>query len=271
MSTNQSPLKIIRDNQLEKEHVALSTENFSVQIKNTLILNKINVTVKKNRINCIIGPSGAGKSTLIRSFNRINDEVDSLQIYGNIRFNGNDIYDNRMDVSELRSRIGMVFQKPAVFPVSIRENVLMGVRHHRKLSRLEELEIIEKNLKAVSLWKEVSHRLDKKAASLSVGQQQRLCIARTLAVEPEVILLDEPTSALDPVSSKSIEELMVQMKEDYSIVFVTHNIPQARRIADELIFICDGELIECGPKEQLFKTPEKEATKKYLREDLCDC
>lgn len=271
MSRQQTALKIIRRQQPKEPDVVLETNRFSVRIDDALILNNIDISLKRNRINCIIGPSGAGKSTLIRSFNRINDETDGLQTRGNIWFNGMNIYDNKIDVSQLRSRIGMVFQKPAVFPVSIRENVLMGIRHHKKLSRLEELEIIEYNLKAAALWKEVSHRLDDKAASLSVGQQQRLCIARTLAVDPEVILLDEPTSALDPVSSKSIEELMYQMKESYTIVFVTHNISQARRIADELIFMCDGKIIESGTKENILNHPQNPQTEKYLREDLCDC
>lgn len=271
MSVNQPAFKIIRSYQTENEGIVFSTDNFSVRIHDSLILNNINFTIKRNRINCIIGPSGAGKSTLIRSFNRINDEVDGLETGGHVRFNGRNIYDNDIDVSELRSRIGMVFQKPAVFPVSIRDNVLMGIRHHKKLSRLEELEITERNLKAVSLWKEVSSRLDDKAASLSVGQQQRLCIARTLAVEPEVILLDEPTSALDPHSSKSIEELMIKMKEKYTIVIVTHNISQARRISDELIFMCEGKVVEFGKKTQLFDSPGHKQTERYLMKGYCDC
>ncbi len=271
MSEKHSTLKLIQNGLSKHPESVLKAINLSVWINDSLILNDINLYVKRNRINCIIGPSGAGKSTLIRSFNRINDETDGLRAKGSIRFNGSDIYDKDVDTSWLRSRIGMVFQKPAVFPVSIKANVLMGIRHHRKLTRLEELQVSEKNLKAVSLWAEVSHRLDDKASSLSAGQQQRLCIARTLAVEPRVILLDEPTSALDPVSSKSIEDLLIRMKQNYTILFVTHNIPQARRIADELIFMCDGKIIEAGPKKQLFNHPRKEATKKYLGEDICDC
>ncbi len=249
----------------------IQIKNFQVWIKENHILANIQLSIPKNEITCIIGPSGSGKSTLIRSINRINDGISGLNIQGEIIFNGLSVNDKDVDVAQLRTQIGMVFQKPCVFPKSIKENVLFGIQHLKNLSKLEKLQIAEEHLKTVSLWKEVSHRLNDKAISLSLGQQQRLCIARTLAVKPEVILLDEPTSSLDPVSTRAIEEMMVKLKENYTIIFVTHNIQQAKRIADNLIFICDGKVIEQGPASRIFSCSTNPQTKAYLRDEYCDC
>ena len=246
-------------------------KNFQVWINENHILNNIDLSIPKNEITCIIGPSGSGKSTLIRSINRINDEVPGINTQGEIFFNGYSINEKNADVAQLRSQIGMVFQKPCIFPKSIKENVLFGIQHLKKISKLEKLQIVEENLKAVSLWKEVAHRLNDKAISLSIGQQQRLCIARTLAIKPEVILLDEPTSSLDPVSTRAIEDMMLKLKEEYTIIFVTHNIKQAKRIADNLVFICDGKLIEQGPTSKMISCPTNPQTRAYLTDEFCDC
>lgn len=249
----------------------ISIRNFGVTINNTTVLEDVNIAIEANQITCIIGPSGSGKSTLIRSLNRINDDVAQLKITGSVLLNDTSIYDKSIDVAQLRSEVGMVFQKPCVFPKSISQNVLFGIEHQRKLGKQEKQRIVEENLKAVSLWDEVAHRLNDKAVSLSIGQQQRLCIARTLAVKPQIILLDEPTSSLDPISVRAIEDMMLQLKEKYTIVFVTHNIEQAKRIADNLIFICDGKVIEQGKTSQLFNNPTSSQTKAYLDSEYCAC
>jgi phosphate transport system ATP-binding protein len=248
----------------------IETEKFNVWFHDTHVLKDIVVSFSKGLINCIVGPSGGGKSTFIRSINRINDGIDGFVVQGDLFFKGRNIYAAGTDVTQIRKAIGIVFQKPCVFPKSISENVLFGLQPLR-ITKLEKLRIVEKQLKAVSLWKEVSHRLNDPATSLSIGQQQRLCIARTLAINPEVILLDEPTSALDPVSTRAIEELMLKLKEHYTLVFVTHNIQQAKRIADKLIFICDGQVIEQGDKDKLFNHPDHERTRIYLHDEYCEC
>jgi phosphate transport system ATP-binding protein len=268
---HQAALKIAQPESQQAPTSAVEVSGFHVWHRDTHILNDIHVSFQYHRINCIIGPSGSGKSTLIRSINRINDEVEGFTFKGAIHLDGKNIYDKSVDATRLRTEVGMVFQKPCVFPKSICENVLFGIQHLRKLSRQEKLQIVEDNLRSVFLWKEVSHRLNDKASSLSIGQQQRLCIARTLAVKPKVILLDEPTSSLDPVSARAIEELMLELKKEYTIVLVTHNIQQAKRIADNLIFMCEGQIIEQGPKQKLFNKPEKKQTKQYLNEEYCEC
>lgn len=268
---NSSSLKILHSKADEQSGSIINTSAFNVWIKDAHILDGINISIPKNRITCIVGPSGSGKSTLVRSLNRINDEISGIKIQGNAHFEGSDIYDENTDTALLRSKIGMVFQKPCVFPKSISENVLFGIQHQKKLTKIEKLEIVEENLKAVSLWKEVSHRLNNPASSLSIGQQQRLCIARTLAVKPQVILMDEPTSSLDPVSGRAVEETILKLKEKYTLVFVTHNIQQAERIADHLVFLCDGKIIEQGPVNKLFQNPESARTKEYLKNEFCDC
>ncbi|XWN37722.1 MAG: phosphate ABC transporter ATP-binding protein [Balneola sp.] len=268
---NHSQLKIVPPQSLAASDSALQADGLNVWINDTHILDNLSVKIPKNRITCIIGPSGSGKSTLVRSFNRINDNVDGFCFEGQIMFNGKDIYDEQTDPALLRSKVGMVFQKPCVFPKSISENVLFGIKRQKKLTSIEKLQIVEENLKAVSLWKEVSHRLKNSAFSLSIGQQQRLCVARCLAVKPEVILMDEPTSSLDPVSARAVEQTILKLKQNYTIVFVTHNIQQAERIADQLIFLCDGKVIEQGSVNKLFQNPEKHQTKEYLKNEFCDC
>lgn len=249
----------------------LNISNFHVKINSTIILKDINLTVAKNNITCIIGPSGSGKSTLIRSINRINDDVIGYKKEGEIHFQNNSIFTKNTDVASLRKDIGMVFQKPCVFPKSIAENVLFGIQHSKKLSKIEKAEIVEKQLKAASLWNEVSQRLDALGSSLSIGQQQRLCIARTLAMEPQLILLDEPTSSLDPLSTRAIEQIMLDLKKEYSIIFVTHNIDQAKRIADHIIFMCDGEIVEQGTASEILTNAQHPRTRSYLINEYCDC
>ncbi|MEP1152026.1 MAG: phosphate ABC transporter ATP-binding protein [Balneola sp.] len=268
---NNSTLSIIHPSTSGIADTILHTSKLNVWINDSHILNDINLSIPKNEILCIIGPSGSGKSTLIRSFNRINDDVEGFNLQGTIQFKDGNIYDITQDTALLRSKIGMVFQKPCVFPVSIAENVLFGVQRQKKLSKIEKLNIVEENLKSVSLWKEVSHRLNDSATSLSIGQQQRLCIARTLAVKPEIIMMDEPTSSLDPVSARAIEDTILHLKKEYTIIFVTHNIQQAERVADQLVFLCDGKIIEQGPVNKLFKNPVNPQTKEYLKNEFCDC
>jgi len=253
------------------EAQVLNISEFNVSIDKKTILKDINLQVPKNQITCIIGPSGSGKSTLIRSINRINDDVTGFEKDGDIHFQNTSIFKRTIDVANLRKDIGMVFQKPCVFPKSISENVLFGIQHSKKLSRQDKSAIVEKQLKASALWDEVSHRLEDKGSSLSIGQQQRLCIARTLAMEPQVILLDEPTSSLDPLSSRAIEDMMLKLKRDYTIVFVTHNIQQAKRIADRVIFMCEGSIIEQGTADDMFTKAKHPKTRSYLVDEYCDC
>jgi len=267
----KSILKVVQHDLEQDAAPAVEVCGFHAWHEDAHILNDINLAFQEYKINCVLGPSGGGKSTLIRCINRINDEIEGFTFKGEIHFGGRNIYDKSVDVTRLRTEIGMVFQKPSVFPKSICENVLFGIQHLKKLSKAARLQMLEEKLKAVSLWREVSHRLNDTASSLSVGQQQRLCIARTLAVEPKVILLDEPTSSLDPVSARAIEDLMLELKQQYTIVFVTHNIQQAKRIADHAIFVCGGRIIEQGPARRFFTHPEQPQTKSYLNEEFCDC
>jgi len=264
-------LKIIQPAPAGEPLPVVEAQNFNVWFSDAHILNNVCVSFGEHQINCIIGPSGSGKSTLIRSINRINDEVEGFTPEGTILLDNKNIYDKSVDVNRLRREIGIVFQKPCVFPKSICDNVLFGLPRSRKMPRREKLQIVERNLKAVSLWREVSHRLNDRAHSLSIGQQQRLCIARTLTVNPRVILLDEPTSSLDPVSTRAIEDLMLKLKEEYTIIFVTHDILQAKRISDKLIFMCNGQIIEQGSKDKLFTNPEKKQTWNYLNNEYCEC
>lgn len=260
-----------KNGSIEKTTFAVELQNLNVWFKNLQILKDINIGFVKNTVTCVIGPSGGGKSTLVRSINRINDECEGFLLKGALLLNGENIYDAKTDISEVRRRIGMVFQKPTIFPRSIRENVLFGIQHYKKLSKNEADEITEVNLKAASLWNEVSHRLNEKAAVLSIGQQQRLCIARTLAVKPEVILLDEPTSALDPASLAAIENLILNLKKEYTIINVTHNLEQAKRIADNVVFICEGKVIESADKKTFFTSPSFSQTREYINTLYCEC
>lgn len=227
-------------------------------------LKGINIDIERGNIVSFIGPSGCGKSSLLRCFNRMNDLIPSASIKGSLLFCEENIYSKKMDVTKLRKRVGMVFQKPNPFPFSIYDNVAYGPRTHGIRKRGELDEIVEKALFDASLFDEVKDRLKKSALSLSGGQLQRLCIARTLAVEPEVLLLDEPTSALDPISTQKIEELLLDIKKKYTIIIVTHNMQQALRISDKTGFFLLGELIEYGETTKLFSSPEKKKTEDYI-------
>ncbi|MGD9765117.1 MAG: phosphate ABC transporter ATP-binding protein PstB [Candidatus Binatia bacterium] len=227
-------------------------------------LNRITLDIAEKYVTAFIGPSGCGKSTLLRCFNRLNDLVDGVRIEGDIRFEGESIYDPALDVNALRKRVGMVFQKSNPFPKSIFENIAYGCRIHG-INRRDELEaIVERSLRSAALWGEVKDRLSESALSLSGGQQQRLCIARAIAIEPEVLLLDEPCSALDPVATAKIEDLIHELKKRYTIVIVTHNMQQAARVSDYTAFLYLGELIETGSTEQIFTAPAKRETEDYI-------
>ena len=227
-------------------------------------LKNITVDIPEKSITALIGPSGCGKSTFLKTLNRMNDLVPDVKITGDVRYRDADIFDPAQDVSELRREVGMVFQKPNPFPMSIYDNIAYGPRTHGIKNCAQLDEIVEKSLRGAAIWDEVKDRLQKNALGLSGGQQQRLCIARALAVEPAVLLMDEPTSALDPISTSKIEELAMQLKERYTIVIVTHNMQQAVRISDRTAFFLLGELVECGETETLFSTPRDKRTEDYI-------
>lgn len=240
-----------------------SVNDLDLFYSNFQALKKINMEIKSHEITAFIGPSGCGKSTFLKTLNRMNDLVEGVKIDGNIYLDGVDIYSD-IDVIKLRSRVGMVFQQPNPFPMSIYDNVAYGPRIHgiKKKSQLDE--IVEKSLKQAAIWDEVKDKLKKSALAVSGGQQQRICIARTLAVEPEVILMDEPTSALDPISTLKIEDLAVELKKDYTIIIVTHNMQQASRISDKTAFFLLGEMIEYGDTDQIFNNPVNKKTEDYI-------
>ena len=227
-------------------------------------LKNINLNIRKNEVTAFIGPSGCGKSTLLKSLNRMNDLVEGCKIDGLIALDGEDIYGNNMDVNLLRKRVGMVFQKPNPFPMSIYDNIAYGPRTHGIRSKAKLDDIVEKSLRDAAIWDEVKDRLKKSALGMSGGQQQRLCIARALAVQPEVLLMDEPTSALDPISTSKIEELAMELKKDYTIVMVTHNMQQATRISDKTAFFLLGEVIEFADTDKLFSMPADKRTEDYI-------
>lgn len=226
-------------------------------------LKDINLQIDKNEITAFIGPSGCGKSTLLKSLNRMNDLVEGCRIVGEVLLDGENIYKD-LDLYYLRKRVGMVFQKPNPFPMSIYDNVAYGPKTHGIRSKAKLDEVVERSLRDAALWDEVKDRLKKSALGLSGGQQQRLCIARALAVEPEVILMDEPTSALDPISTSKIETLALELKKDYTIVIVTHNMQQATRISDKTAFFLLGEIVEYAETEQLFSLPKDKRTEDYI-------
>lgn len=226
-------------------------------------LKDINMEIQANEITAFIGPSGCGKSTFLKSLNRMNDLVDGCRITGKIELDGEDIYGN-IDVNLLRKRVGMVFQNPNPFPMSVYDNIAYGPRTHGIRSRAKLDEIVERSLKQAAIWDELKDRLKKSALGLSGGQQQRLCIARALAVQPEVLLMDEPTSALDPISTSRIEDLAVELKKNYTIVMVTHNMQQAARISDKTAFFLLGEVIEYGDTMTLFSMPKNKKTEEYI-------
>lgn len=226
-------------------------------------LKNINMNLAENEITAFIGPSGCGKSTFLKCLNRMNDLVEGCKITGSVTLDGEDIYGN-MDVNKLRKRVGMVFQNPNPFPMSVYDNIAYGPRTHGIRNKKVLDEIVERSLRNAAIWDELKDRLKKSALGLSGGQQQRLCIARTLAVEPEVILMDEPTSALDPISTSRIEDLAVELKNNYTIIMVTHNMQQAARISDNTAFFLLGEMIEYGKTEQLFSMPANKKTEDYI-------
>ena len=227
-------------------------------------LKNVNLDIKTNKITAFIGPSGCGKSTFLKTLNRMNDYVKGIKITGDVKLDGEDIYDSRVDTTILRKKVGMVFQQPNPFPMSIYDNVAYGPRIHGIKGKKELDKIVKKSLEAAALYDEVKDRLHTSALGLSGGQQQRLCFARALAVEPEVILLDEPTSALDPISTLKIEELLLELKKDYTIAIVTHNMQQASRIADYTAFFLVGEMVEYGETKDVFAMPKDKRTEDYI-------
>lgn len=243
-------------NKFTIEHLDLYYDKFHA-------LKDVNLNLETNRITAFIGPSGCGKSTLLKSLNRMNDLVEGCRITGKVLLDEEDIY-GKMDINLLRKRVGMVFQKPNPFPMSVYDNIAFGPRTHgiRSKSKLDEL--VEKSLRDAAIWDEVKDRLKKSALGLSGGQQQRLCIARALAVQPEVLLMDEPTSALDPISTSKIEDLAVELKNEYTIIMVTHNMQQAARISDKTAFFLLGEMVEYGDTEKVFSFPKDKRTEEYI-------
>lgn len=264
-------VKNIHNPMAGKLESALNVSQLNVSFGTHHVLKDISLAFQKHKINCIIGPSGGGKSTLLRSLNRMNDSTEKMSSTGSVHFNKKNILESVQDLTLLRKEIGMVFQSPCIFPKSIAENVLFGIQQHKKLTSSQKKLMVEENLKAVGLWSEVYERLDTPGSSLSIGQQQRLCIARALAVQPTILLMDEPTSSLDPIATRSIENLMERLKEKYTVILVTHNIAQAKRISDEVFFICDGQLIESGAKDAIFNHPIKAQTRSYLQDETCIC
>jgi len=245
-----------------KTHI--SVQNLNIFYRNEQALRNITVDIPDRKITVIIGPSGCGKTTLLKSFNRLIDSVDGVRISGKVLVDGENIFDSKVEVTRIRKKMGLLFQKPYPLPMSIYENVAYGPKIHGIKNKKELDRIVEQYLKQASLWEEVKDRLNQPASNLSVGQQQRLCLARGLAVEPEIILGDEPTSALDPKSSQRIEERFLELKTDYTIVIVTHILRQARRLADYVIFLYLGELIEHGPARDIFENPKVKMTKEYM-------
>ncbi|MCP4595962.1 phosphate ABC transporter ATP-binding protein PstB [Neptuniibacter sp.] len=249
---------------LEEETLALKVNNLKLSYGDNEALHGIDMRIPKNRVTAFIGPSGCGKSTLLRCFNRMNDLVDDCHITGEILLDDNNIYERSVDIAELRRRVGMVFQKPNPFPKSIYENVAYGLRIQGVTKKRVIDETVEWALKSAALWDEVKDRLHESALGMSGGQQQRLVIARTIAVKPEVLLLDEPASALDPISTLKIEELIHELKKDFTIVIVTHNMQQAARVSDYTAFMYMGDLIEFGVTDTLFTNPDKKQTEDYI-------
>jgi len=242
----------------------ISIQKLNVFYRERHVLKDITVDIPEKRITAIIGPSGCGKTTLLKSLNRLTDLIDEIKVSGNVLFDGVNIFDNGIDVTEIRKKMGLIAQMPNPLPMSIYDNIAYGPRIHGVKDKKELDQVVEHCLQAAGLWNEVKERLNEPASKLSVGQQQRLCLARALAVQPECLLCDEPTSALDPVSAQYIERQLLALKKDYTIVFVTHVLRQARRLADYVIFLYLGELIEHGPAEKVFTQPSNPKTKAYI-------
>lgn len=245
------------------ENDKITIQNMNLHYGNFHALKNVNLNIHANEITAFIGPSGCGKSTLLKSLNRMNDLVEGCKITGDLKLDGENIYGD-MDVNILRKRVGMVFQKPNPFPMSIYDNIAFGPRTHGIRSKADLDEIVEKSLKDSGVWEELKNRLKKNALGLSGGQQQRLCIARALAVAPEVLLMDEPTSALDPISTSKIEDLVLELKQNYTIVMVTHNMQQATRVSDRTAFFLLGEVVEVDKTEALFSMPKDKRTEDYI-------
>jgi phosphate transport system ATP-binding protein len=242
----------------------LTTRDFSFYYGSLQALKSISMEVEKNKVTALIGPSGCGKSTFLRSLNRMNDIIPGARVEGKVLLDGKDIYEKDVDVVELRRRVGMVFQKSNPFPKSIFDNVAYGLRIHGERNTAKIVQRVEESLKAAALWDEIKDRLDASAMDLSGGQQQRLCIARALAVKPEIVLMDEPASALDPLATQKIEELIFELKKDYTIIIVTHNMQQAARVSDFTAFFYIGELVEFGVTKQIFTNPKLKKTEDYI-------
>ena len=244
--------------------IVLTAQNLDLFYGDHQALNGIHMDIPEHQITALIGPSGCGKSTFLRTVNRMNDLVPNVTVRGSLLYRGEEIYRPNLDVTLLRKNIGMVFQKPNPFPMSIYDNVAYGPRTHGIRQKVQLDEIVEESLRAAAIWDEVKDRLKKSALSLSGGQQQRLCIARALAVKPDILLMDEATSALDPISTAKIEDLAIELKKDYTIIMVTHNMQQAARIADKTAFFLMGDLVEFGNTEQLFSMPRDKRTEDYI-------
>ena len=242
----------------------MTAENLCLWYGNTQALKSVNIEIPEKSITALIGPSGCGKSTFLKTLNRMNDLIPGVKITGDVSYNGTNIFDPSVDVNELRRDVGLVFQKPNPFPMSIYDNIAYGPRTHGIKNKAKLDDIVEKALRDAAIWDEVKDRLKKNALGLSGGQQQRLCIARALAVKPKVLLMDEPTSALDPISTSRIEELALQLKDEYTIIIVTHNMQQAVRISDNTAFFLLGELVEWGNTERLFSQPGDKRTEDYI-------
>ena len=242
----------------------LSVQDLCLWYGSHQALTNINIEIPEKSITALIGPSGCGKSTFLKTLDRMNDLVPGVKITGSVRYKGEDIFDPSVDVSELRRQVGMVFQKPNPFPMSIYDNIAYGPRTHGMKNKAKLDEIVEQSLRGAAIWDEVKDRLKKNALGLSGGQQQRLCIARALAVEPKVLLMDEPTSALDPISTSKIEDLVMDIKKDYTIVMVTHNMQQAVRVSDTTVFFLLGEIVESGATGQMFSMPKDKRTEDYI-------
>ena len=256
-------IEVIDEELIEENEIKMESVNLSHWYGSNQVLSGISLPIFKNKVTAIIGPSGCGKSTFLRDLNRMNDLISISRISGDILLDDQNIYDEKVDVVHLRKRIGMVFQKPNPFPMSIANNIAYGPHIHGVKTEFLS-EIVESSLKKAALWEEVSDRLNENALSLSGGQQQRLCIARALSVEPEIILMDEPCSALDPHATAKIEDLITQLKEEYTVVIVTHNMQQAARVSDYTAFFNLGELIEFNQTNTIFKNPERKMTEEYI-------
>jgi len=249
---------------VEKSELAVNVKNLNLWYGERQALYDVTMPIKRNKITALIGPSGCGKSSLLRVFNRMNDLVDGCKVEGLVEYNGQNIYGPDANVLEVRSQIGMIFQSPSPFPMTIRDNVTYGPRIHGIRDEKKLDQIVEESLKKAALWDEVKDRLNSYAMKLSGGQQQRLCIARALSINPEILLMDEPTSALDPLATKKIEGLAVQLAKEYTVVIVTHNMQQAMRIADYTGFMYLGRLAEFGETDQIFNNPQNKLTKDYV-------